>query len=104
MSINRQLILQSRPRGLIAPGDLQLVEGPLLDLQDGQALARVKYLSIDPTMRVWMAMDSYLPAVAVGEVMRSFGFAEIIESRHPDYKKRRPRHWLNRLSGLRAAR
>jgi len=87
MSINRQLILQSRPKGLIAPGDLQLVEGPLLDLQDGQALARVKYLSIDPTMRVWMAMDSYLPAVAVGEVMRSFGFAEIIESRHPDYKK-----------------
>src|SRR5215471_11041485 len=87
MSINRQLILQSRPKGLIAPGDLRLVEGPLLDLQDGQALARVKYLSIDPTMRVWMAMDSYLPAVAVGEVMRSFGFAEIIESRHPDYKK-----------------
>jgi len=87
MSINRQLILQSRPKGLIAPGDLRLVEGPLLDPQDGQALARVKYLSIDPTMRVWMAVDSYLPAVAVGEVMRSFGFAEIIESRHPDYKK-----------------
>jgi len=87
MSINRQLILESRPKGLIAPGDLRLVQGPLLDLQDGQALARVKYLSIDPTMRVWMAMDSYLPAVAVGEVMRSFGFAEIIESRHPDYKK-----------------
>src|SRR5260370_35976375 len=38
-------------------------------------------------MRVWMAVDSYLPAVAIGEVMRAAGFAEIVESRHPDYKK-----------------
>src|SRR5258707_8941639 len=84
---NRQLRLQARPKGLLAPGDLQLTESPMSELQDGQALARVKYLSIDPTMRVWMAVDSYLPAVAIGEVMRAIGFAEIIESRHPDYKK-----------------
>ena len=84
---NRQLILQSRPKGMLAPGDLQLKETPVPELKDGQALARVKYLSIDPTMRVWMAVDSYMPAVAIGEVMRSGGFAEIIESRHPDYKK-----------------
>jgi NADPH-dependent curcumin reductase len=86
-TINHQLILQSRPKGLLAPGDLKLVESPLPELQDGQALARVKYLSIDPTMRVWMAADTYLPAVAIGEVMRAGGFAEIVESRHPDYKK-----------------
>jgi NADPH-dependent curcumin reductase CurA len=85
-TMNRQLRLQSRPKGLLAPGDLQLTETPLPDLQDGQALAKVKYLSIDPTMRIWMAMDSYLPAVAIGEVMRAFGFGEIVESRHPDYK------------------
>jgi NADPH-dependent curcumin reductase CurA len=85
--LNRQLRLQSRPKGMIAPGDLQLKEAPLPELKDGQALARVKYLSIDPTMRVWMAADTYLPAVAIGEVMRAFGFAEIVESRHPDYKK-----------------
>jgi NADPH-dependent curcumin reductase CurA len=84
---NRQLRLQTRPKDLLAPGDLQLVETPVPELQDGQALARVKYLSIDPTMRVWMAGDSYLPAVAIGDVMRAFGFAEIVESRHPDYKK-----------------
>ncbi len=88
--LNRQLILQSRPKGLLAPGDLQLLETPLPELQDGQALARVKYLSIDPTMRIWMAADSYLPAVAIGEVMRSFGFAEIIESCHPDYVPKIP--------------
>src|SRR5262245_44740639 len=84
---NRHFVLQSRPKGMLAPGDLQLREAPLPELQDGQALARVKYLSIDPTMRIWMAMDSYLPAVGIGEVMRALGFAEIVESRHPDYKK-----------------
>lgn len=84
---NRQLKLQARPKGLLAPGDLQLTEAALPSLADGQALARVKYLSIDPTMRVWMAADSYLPAVAIGDVMRAFGFAEVLESRHKDFKK-----------------
>lgn len=87
MPTNRQLRLQSRPKGLLAPGDLQLGEAPLPELNDGQALAKVKYLSIDPTMRVWMSMDSYLPAVAIGDVMRSFGFAEVVESKHTQFKK-----------------
>jgi NADPH-dependent curcumin reductase CurA len=72
---------------MVASSDLQLAEADLPSLSDGQALARVKYLSIDPTMRVWMAMDSYLPAVAIGEVMRAAGFAEVVESRHKDFKK-----------------
>ena len=84
---NRQLLLRSRPKGLLAPGDLQLVESQVPTINDGQALARVKYLSIDPTMRAWMAMDTYLPAVGIGEVMRAAGFAEVIESRHKDFKK-----------------
>jgi NADPH-dependent curcumin reductase CurA len=87
MTVNRQLVLRSRPKGLLAPGDLQLAEAPPPSLADGQALARVKYLSIDPTMRIWMATDSYLPAVAIGEVMRAFGFAEIVESHDKEFKK-----------------
>ena len=84
----RQWKLVARPTGLVAPTDLQLSESPFPTLQDGQALARVKYLSIDPTMRVWMAdIPQYMPPVALGDVMRSFGLAEIVESRHPDFKK-----------------
>jgi NADPH-dependent curcumin reductase len=84
----RQWKLVARPTGLIAPTDLQLSESPFPTLQDGQALARVKYLSIDPTMRVWMSnIPQYMPPVALGDVMRSFGLAEIVESRHPDFKK-----------------
>jgi NADPH-dependent curcumin reductase CurA len=84
---NRQLILRSRPKGMLAPGDLQLTEAAVPSPGDGQALARVKYLSIDPTMRVWMVVDTYLPVVAIGEVMRAIGFAEVVESRHKDFKK-----------------
>jgi NADPH-dependent curcumin reductase CurA len=84
---NRQLLLQKRPKGLLAPGDLQLYESPLPELKDGEALAKVKYLSMDPTMRVWMAVDSYLPAVKIGEVMRAGGLAEVVESKHAQLKK-----------------
>jgi NADPH-dependent curcumin reductase len=87
MPTNRQLRLQARPKGLCAPGDFQLTESPIPELQDGQALAKVKYLSVDPTMRVWMAVDSYLPAVGIGDVMRSGGLAEVIESRNALFKK-----------------
>ena len=87
MTTNKQWRLQARPKGMLTDGDLVLAEAPVPELQDGQALARVKYLSIDPTMRVWMAGDSYLPAVAIGEVMRAGGLAEVLESKHPQYKK-----------------
>lgn len=72
---------------MLAAGDLVLSATPVAELQEGQALAKVKYLSVDPTMRVWMAGDSYLPAVAIGEVMRAGGLAEVIESKHAQYKK-----------------
>ena len=86
--INHQWKLAARPKGLITPDVLQLSESPLPALEDGQALARVKYLSIDPTMRIWMAdIPQYMPPVQLGDVMRSLGLAEIVESRHPNFKK-----------------
>ena len=85
---NRQWKLTNRPTGLITPDVLQLSESPIPPLSDGQALAKVKYLSLDPTMRVWMAdVPQYMPPVQLGEVMRCLGLAEVVESRHPDFKK-----------------
>jgi NADPH-dependent curcumin reductase len=87
-SANRQFILHSRPRGLLGPNDLQLIQTPMPTPGEGQALARVKYLSIDPTMRVWMTeRDTYLPAVKLGEVMRCIGLAEIVESKTRAFRK-----------------
>jgi len=95
MPTNRQWKLTNRPTGLITPDVLQLCESPVPTVADGQALAKIKYLSIDPTMRVWMAdIPQYMPPVQIGEVMRCVGLAEVIESRHPNFKKG------DKLSGL----
>ncbi len=84
---NRQWKLAARPKDLITAEVLQLCESSIPALEQGQALARVKFLSIDPTMRIWMAdIPQYMPAVQLGEVMRAFGLAEVVESRHPDFK------------------
>jgi hypothetical protein len=86
--INRQWKLAAHPKDLITPEVLQLSESPVSAIEEGQALARVKYLSIDPTMRIWMAdIPQYMPPVQLGDVMRAFGLAEVIESRRPDFKK-----------------
>jgi NADPH-dependent curcumin reductase CurA len=87
MPTNRQLLLKSRPTGAISRDNFDMVTPPLPQIREGQALARVRYLSVDPTMRIWMSdREGYMPPVAIGEVMRAAGIAEVIESRHPDFK------------------
>jgi NADPH-dependent curcumin reductase CurA len=84
--VNRQWLLARRPEGLVSSGDFQFVESPAPEPGDGEALVRNLYLSVDPTQRGWMAGDTYLPAVKIGEVMRSFAVGEVAESRHPAFK------------------
>jgi NADPH-dependent curcumin reductase CurA len=45
-------------------------------------------MSLDPAMRGWMSPDpdSYIPPVTLGEVMRSSGLGEVVESNNPDFK------------------
>ena len=70
--INRQWVLRQRPRGLIQPGDLELVEAPIPDLNENEVLVRTIYLSLDPTNRTWMNdAEGYLPPVPLGGVSNS---------------------------------
>jgi NADPH-dependent curcumin reductase len=83
---NRQLRLARRPSGLVDDGTFELVEEPLLELRDGQYRVRIAYLSIDPTNRVWIREEpSYLPPVAIGEVMRGGAVGTVVESRHDEF-------------------
>ncbi len=85
---NRQLRLKSRPTGAVSRDNFEMAASPIPEVREGQALARVRYLSVDPTMRIWMSeREGYMPPVAIGEVMRAFGLAEVIESRNPQFKK-----------------
>ncbi|GFG49190.1 NADP-dependent oxidoreductase [Mycolicibacterium agri] len=66
---------------------LETEQVPFSDLKDGQALVKVGYLSIDPTIRTWMDdVPGYLPPIQLGEVIRSGGVGEIVESRTDAYR------------------
>ncbi len=49
-------------------------------LEPGTFLVETLYLSVDPTQRIWMEHDSYLPAIQIGEVVRSLGAGRVIRS------------------------
>jgi NADPH-dependent curcumin reductase CurA len=67
--------------------DFRWNEAPVPELADGQVLVRNLYLSCDPTQRSWMAGRTYMPAVKLGEVMRSFSAGEVRASRSPDFQE-----------------
>ena len=69
-TVNHQWRLASRPIGDVKESDFQWVASPLPEPGDGELLVRNLYLSLDPTNRMWAAVDTYLPAVPVGDVMR----------------------------------
>jgi NADPH-dependent curcumin reductase CurA len=83
---NRRWLLAERPKGDIEDQNFRWVEEPAPALDgDGQVLVRTLYLSVDPTQRGWISHDTYLPAVKIGEVVRSVGVGRVVKSRHPDF-------------------
>jgi NADPH-dependent curcumin reductase len=83
---NRQWRLAARPRGLPVPTDWEWREEAVPRPGNGEFLVRVRLISLDPAMRGWMnAGRSYLPPVAIGDVMRGLGGGEVVASRHPDF-------------------
>ena len=83
---NRRLVLAQRPSGLVDETTLRLESEQLPELQDGEALVKVRYLSIDPTIRTWMDdAPGYLPPIGIDEVIRGGGIGEVVESRNDAY-------------------
>ena len=93
---NRQWLLKSRPEGMISPYHFQMAESEIPRLNEGEVLAKVLLLSFDPTQRAWMSMDTYIPAVNLGEPMRAGGIAQVIESRNSKF---RPGDLVNSFCG-----
>jgi NADPH-dependent curcumin reductase len=86
-SANRQWLLVSRPDGMVSESNFRLGESEIPKPKDGEVLIRILWLSFDPTQRGWMARDTYVPKIPLGEVMRSFALGEVIESNNnPEYK------------------
>ena len=84
---NRQVVLRERPHGLLTWDDVELVETPLPELAEGEALMRTELLGMDATVRSWLNdSDGYLPPVEIGEVVRCSGIGTIVATRCDAYE------------------
>jgi NADPH-dependent curcumin reductase len=83
-TMNRQLLLSRHPQGRVDADTFRLVESPLPNVGAGQVQVRTVYLSIDPTMRVWLhPVDTYLPMIRPGEVFRGIALGVVEASHNP---------------------
>ncbi len=83
--VNRRLVLARRPTGMVDDQTVRIEEQERPRPGAGEALAKVRYVSIDPTIRTWMDdAPGYLPPIGIGEVVRAAGVAEVLESNAED--------------------
>ena len=84
--VNRRFLLRERPAGRIDERTFELVEEAVPEIGPDEALVRSRWISLDPTNRAWISeTPTYLPPVAIGEVMRAGGLGEVVASNSPDY-------------------
>lgn len=89
MSTYTEIHLVARPEpGAITPDLFEVVKKDIPKAGPGQILVKQTHMSLDPAMRGWMSpdLDSYIPPVNLGDVMRSSGLGEVVESNSPDFK------------------
>lgn len=79
--INRQIVLNERPKGKPNDTTLRLDTSPLPTAGPGEMLLRTEFLSLDPYMRGRMNYaKSYAEPVAIDGVMTGQVVAEVLES------------------------
>ena len=85
--INRQLLLQKRPRGMPDDDCWNESSKTITSIKNGEILIKVKYLSIDPYMRGRMNDGvSYAAPAKLGEPMTGETVGTVIESKSNLYK------------------
>lgn len=85
---NRQWRLAARPEGLIKESNFEWRADAIPSPAEDQVLIRNIYLSIDPTYRIWMnESESYMPPVAIGEVMRGGAVGIVEQSRNSEFEE-----------------
>jgi NADPH-dependent curcumin reductase CurA len=73
---------------MVQESDFEYVEEPVPAIQDGEVLIRNLYLAFEPAMRGWLNdVPSYIPPVAIGEVMRASTVGQVIESKNAAFPK-----------------
>ena len=85
MDGNRQILLIEKPTGKLGAEHFRLVETKVPEPRDGEALLRVRYISLDAANRAWMQGATYRAAVETNTVMAGGGIAEVVASKAPGF-------------------
>jgi NADPH-dependent curcumin reductase len=84
--VNHRFTLANRPVGMPKRTDWSYEEGMIRELHEGELLIKVLFISLDPAMRGWMKQSrSYVPPIAIGEVMRALALGQVVASRNPNF-------------------
>lgn len=80
---NRIWRIARRPEGIDFASAMELVEGPLAPLAEGEIRIRNTHLSMDAGTRMWLTAreDGYQPPLPVGAPMTGLVLGEVMESR-----------------------
>jgi NADPH-dependent curcumin reductase len=86
---NYQWRVGRHPQGNVVPDDFQWAATSIPEPADGEVLLKTHYLGLAPVMRMYMtgASPSGEVPLAVGDVIHGRGVAQIIKSRHPDWRE-----------------
>ena len=82
-TVNRQILLIEKPKEKLGPEHFRLAESPVPDPKDGEALVKVRYISLDAANRAWMQGATYRAAVETDSVMPGGSVAEVVSSKAP---------------------
>src|SRR5512143_3485093 len=80
-NVNRQVLLVEKPTGKLGPEHFKMSKTAIPERKDGEALLRVRYISLDAANRAWMHGATYRSAVEANTVMAGGGIAEVVSSR-----------------------
>lgn len=85
---HRVIRMAAHPTGALEDNDFEMIDVPVPEPADGEALVRTLYLSLDPAIRVWMnGVDTYVPGIQIGDAMRAGGLGEVVQSRSSNYRE-----------------
>src|SRR5258708_30511483 len=84
-TVNRQVLLVEKPSGKLGPEHFKMSESGIPEPKDGEALVRVRFISLDAANRAWMHGATYRAAVEPNTVMAGGGIAEVVSSKAPGF-------------------
>jgi len=89
-STQKRVLLVKRPEGgELKKSDFKFSEDKInTELNDGEALVRTIYISLDPTLRNWTEENPpYTEKIPLGEVMNALGIGQVVASKNNAWKE-----------------